>query len=348
MEYTEDLCVTPANGIESGHYATYDVTHVFEDTAGSYPAETWESNLSVWNNFIGYDFGAAKKIVKYTITVPIEYSEQFTPKEWNFQGSNDGISWSTLQSITNEPIWTPNEKREYIFSNEIEYTQYRLLFGQNVSVAGNLDSILIDELEMMGEFVVPVLASILYHTKKTKMRGKAAEGFIRPTIAEFFTSIDYNEISSLPTTIGQSYKGGYYMGTLGGYYLICAPITGQSQKVWGPYIIVPGADSLTDGYQNTLDMIADSEDHPAANFCVALTIGGFSDWYLPAKDELNLMYTNYLVLETAGAGSFIDHYWSSSEINYSGAWRHNFPIGYQLGDGKLTNYYVRAIRRVAI
>jgi hypothetical protein len=32
--------------------------------------------------------------------------------------------------------------------------------------------------------------------------------------------------------------------------------------------------------------------HPAAAFCAGLTIGGFSDWYLPARDELELLYRN--------------------------------------------------------
>jgi hypothetical protein len=33
-------------------------------------------------------------------------------------------------------------------------------------------------------------------------------------------------------------------------------------------------------------------DHPAANFCVGLSIGGFTDWYLPARYELDIAYFN--------------------------------------------------------
>ena len=151
----------------------------------------------------------------------------------------------------------------------------------------------------------------------------------------------------LPTTIGDEFQGGYYMGQLGGYYLICAPIAGQSQKTWGGQTFtVPGADSLTDGYQNTIDLIADSQDHPVANFCVGLTIGEFSDWYLPSKDELNLLYTNHAALEAAGAGSFINnYYWSSSEANAQFALEQNFTNGYQTVDFKRHIHYVRAISR---
>ena len=32
--------------------------------------------------------------------------------------------------------------------------------------------------------------------------------------------------------------------------------------------------------------------HPAAQFCEGLTIGGFSDWYMPARNELEICYYN--------------------------------------------------------
>jgi hypothetical protein len=51
--------------------------------------------------------------------------------------------------------------------------------------------------------------------------------------------------------------------------------------------------SLFDGAANTAAIVAAGiNDHPAANFCVNLTIGGFSDWYLPAWKELEIAYFN--------------------------------------------------------
>jgi hypothetical protein len=41
--------------------------------------------------------------------------------------------------------------------------------------------------------------------------------------------------------------------------------------------------------------------HPAANFCDGLTINGYSDWYLPARDELELCYRN--LKPTTGASN---------------------------------------------
>jgi len=143
--------------------------------------------------------------------------------------------------------------------------------------------------------------------------------------------------------------GGFYVGDLGGYRIICAPIEGQTTADWGPYTDVPGADSPTDGYQNTLDLIAYTQDHPAANFCSNLTIGGFSDWYLPSKDELNLLYQNRSALEAAGAGAFDDsYYWSSTEYSTFYAWHQSFYSGYQFNYYKDSTYCVRAVRRLPL
>ena len=54
-----------------------------------------------------------------------------------------------------------------------------------------------------------------------------------------------------------------------------------------------GATSFFDGVANTAAMVtAGIADHPAANFCVGLSIGGYSDWYLPARYELDIAYFN--------------------------------------------------------
>ncbi|MDA3949343.1 MAG: caspase family protein, partial [Spirochaeta sp.] len=57
--------------------------------------------------------------------------------------------------------------------------------------------------------------------------------------------------------------------------------------------------------------------------------GGYSDWRLPTKDELNLMYDN---LHRQGVGGFASsYYWSSSGSYSSNAWGQNFRNGYQDG-----------------
>jgi hypothetical protein len=41
-------------------------------------------------------------------------------------------------------------------------------------------------------------------------------------------------------------------------------------------------------------MVADGSAtvYPSAHFCNNLTVGGFTDWYMPAKNELEVCYYN--------------------------------------------------------
>ena len=80
----------------------------------------------------------------------------------------------------------------------------------------------------------------------------------------------------------------------------------------------------------------------AAKMCTDYSINGYNDWFLPSKDELNLMYVN---LKQKSLGSFKDrYYWSSSENSSSSAWRQNFYGGIQTGYYRNSGVYVRPIR----
>jgi hypothetical protein len=108
--------------------------------------------------------------------------------------------------------------------------------------------------------------------------------------------------TGIPLVIGQAYQGGFYAGQIGTsgvatHNLVVAPVSsGQSSsKKWkNANSVTTGADSVIDGPQNTADMVADGSStvYPAAHFCNDLVIGGFSDWYLPARNELDVCYYN--------------------------------------------------------
>ena len=78
----------------------------------------------------------------------------------------------------------------------------------------------------------------------------------------------------------------------------------------------------------------------AAKLCNDLTAGGYKDWYLPSKDELDKLYTNKVAI-----GGFADFlYWSSSEYLARFAWYQNFNNGNQLKYYKYNSLMVRAVR----
>lgn len=79
--------------------------------------------------------------------------------------------------------------------------------------------------------------------------------------------------------------------------------------------------------------------------CNANKLGGYGDWVVPNRDELDILYENKEMFK--GDDSFYaNRYWSSSQTSASDAWRQGFYSGYQYVYYKTTNGYVRAVRRV--
>ena len=121
-----------------------------------------------------------------------------------------------------------------------------------------------------------------------------------------------------PTEIGQAFGGGFYAGNIveGGteYYIIVAPKSSgenSSKQFRTSSDAAPSAtQTLNNGPAASSSM--NSATYPAAQFCEGLTIGGFSDWYLPARDELELCYRN--LTPTTRVNSTSDR--SKSSITY--------------------------------
>jgi len=80
----------------------------------------------------------------------------------------------------------------------------------------------------------------------------------------------------------------------------------------------------------------------AAGLCYNLGTGGYSDWYLPSKDELAQLYAH----KDSIGGFESDFYWSSSELaGYPGeAWGQYFVNGNQNAGVKSLTHRVRAVR----
>ena len=102
----------------------------------------------------------------------------------------------------------------------------------------------------------------------------------------------------IPTVPGAPYAGGFYVGRMlvgaQKYALIVAPKAGgQTTLAWkATNTTTLSTDSVWDGFSNTAAMVADSANHAAAQWCAALSISGFTDWFLPATEQLELCYRN--------------------------------------------------------
>jgi hypothetical protein len=111
-------------------------------------------------------------------------------------------------------------------------------------------------------------------------------------------------------------------------------------------------------YGKPANDVDSSATYPIFQFARGLTIGGLSDWYIPAKNELAILvynlgpsWTTASAFQTSGAQAFSTAlgYWSSTEwsSNPNGAWKQSFSLGNQGTDGKNVTGYARAVRRVA-
>jgi hypothetical protein len=196
---------------------------------------------------------------------------------------------------------------------------------------------------------------------------------------------------------GTAYAGGFFAGQIGvsgvaTHNLVVGPLSSaqSASKKWknantGPAV----GNSNIDGPQNTADIVADGSStvYPAAHFCNDLVIGGFSDWYMPAFNELEVCYFNLKPTTTSNAvgasgvnpnavpirnsgysagtpaqtsatdfqsggteAYTANYYWSSTQFQYSvsGAMIQIFSTGAQSSYGKAYSWNVRAIRRVAV
>lgn len=146
------------------------------------------------------------------------------------------------------------------------------------------------------------------------------------------------------SSIGQACGGGIAV-TTGSGALIAATNDAPAKYAFGPNANARGATSAQNGAENTNTLMFSGVSHPAASYCSDLSEGGFSDWYLPAKDELNALYGARSVIggfATSGGTT----YWSSTENYPNQAWFQVFGNGSQnYGVAKETAQNIRCVRR---
>ncbi len=184
--------------------------------------------------------------------------------------------------------------------------------------------------------------------------------------------------------IGAPYGGGFFSGITvqdGKRYLnISAGRAHELNGAWGEYgVKIEGADSFTDSRANTEAMAAAGSE--LAQQVLALNIGGFTDWAIPARDVQELQYRNLkptsrenycwgrdgdnpnslpvgalyteespaqtalTAFQQGGAEAFQDRwYWSSSQRSADYAFHMGFDDGIQNTSAKDTELSVRPVR----
>jgi hypothetical protein len=171
-----------------------------------------------------------------------------------------------------------------------------------------------------------------------------------------------SDSSSPAHYVGESFGGGmvFYVDQTGQHGYIVSMIDLSTSSMWSslPYpFSTTGAVSTWDGESNSSIIAGQS---PAAQLCLNYTnsgdygTGSFSDWYLPAIDQLSMIWNNRLILNknlenisgsnNLGSGNFFKYFLSSTENSSYDAWSFNFNYGGAESYGKFYNSWVRAVR----
>jgi len=154
----------------------------------------------------------------------------------------------------------------------------------------------------------------------------------------------------------------FYVTDGGLHGLEAAPVDQSEGSVWGcdgDNVAGAGDTDIGTGAQNTDAIVSFGCNGGSPDAALAATgyeLSGYSDWFLPSKDELNMMYheladtdnndTNSGVGDAGNLGGFASNsYWSSSQGSSGSAWSQYFDDGHQSGNGhKVYPLRVRAVR----
>lgn len=159
--------------------------------------------------------------------------------------------------------------------------------------------------------------------------------------------------------IGQTYKGGVFFAYLQpgelGYVdgeihgLLCSSSDQSIGAAWGCQGGNVQTSDLNGTGANNTSLIENScsDANIAAKICSNLSLNGFSDWHLPSRNELQLIYEN---LHLIGLGNFSitpgdNYYWSSSQFDNGQSWYRYFATNYETTGFKNGTLRVRAIRK---
>lgn len=138
LDLTDD---NPANINASGTTWGHLPSMAYDDDVNS----KWLHHMAPTTAWNSYEFTGGAEIHGYSITFGDDVPGR-DPKDWEFQGSMNGTTWTTLDTRTNVAIASRYERRAYPINNQVSYAHYRF----NVLANQGANSVQLQELEYIG------------------------------------------------------------------------------------------------------------------------------------------------------------------------------------------------------
>lgn len=189
----------------------------------------------------------------------------------------------------------------------------------------------------------------------------SGEAFLNTQDQRMFvrTGANIKEIPFQNYYVGQATGGGVVFHVYRGadnleHGLIVSIVNQSTSSQWTDNTVITSGNSYWDGQSNTDTITSSGATSGAWKLCNDYSYGGFTDWYLPAIDELGILFSNkYNINKTlstiAGANSLNTipniTYWSSTEFTQYTAFFYNFNTSQIAGSTKTNTIFVRAIRQ---
>ncbi|MBB6021445.1 hypothetical protein HNR77_002540 [Paenibacillus sp. JGP012] len=129
-------------------WKAFDGVEQYSTSPGIYTA--WGTTKTT--GWLAYEFPNPKKVAKYVIGYggfvgTSEFGSQ--PKDWTFEGSDDGLEWHILDTQKNVTSWIKNTSKTYIIENNKAYKFYRINVTANNGSSSQVVNLTIHELKMM-------------------------------------------------------------------------------------------------------------------------------------------------------------------------------------------------------
>jgi hypothetical protein len=118
-----------------------DMTKAFDNSSST----KWYATVTT--AWIAYQFAGTTthKVTSYAITSANDVPTR-DPSAWQFQGSNDGTTWTTLDTRTAQVFTNRFQTNGYTCANNTAYTSYRL----NITANSGATSVQLAEIQLFG------------------------------------------------------------------------------------------------------------------------------------------------------------------------------------------------------
>lgn len=140
--------VTRLTGDVTGSVSAFSASFESEPAsraADGLPGTAWLDDVTSPPQFLTYDFGSGVTVTakRYRITAGssgASYGQSLDPMDWTLQGSNNGSTWTVLDTRSNESFGNRSEAREFRVADPGAYRYYKLNVtankNSNLSITG--------------------------------------------------------------------------------------------------------------------------------------------------------------------------------------------------------------------